>query len=146
MKTVQHILDAKGHDVYAVGPDDTVEDALRMMAHKNIGAVLVMDGERLAGIFTERHYARNVFLKGRTSPTTRVAEVMNEDVLYVEPAQSAEACMALMTDKRIRHFPVLDEGRIVGVISIGDLMKAMIDDREYDIAQLVQYMHGAGRM
>ena len=138
--TVRQILETKGHEVYSVAPDHTVEDALRMMAEKNVGAVLVKNGERLVGIFTERHYARNVFLKGRSSPTTPVRDVMAKDVIYVEPGQTAEACMALMTEKRIRHMPVLCEDRIVGVVSIGDLMKATIADREFDIEQLVLYV------
>lgn len=99
MTTVRHILDAKGHQVYSVQSTDKVADALRLMADKNVGAVLVIDDERVTGIFTERHYARNVFLKGRTSPTTLVREVMAKDVIYVEPEHTVESCMALMTAK-----------------------------------------------
>jgi CBS domain-containing protein len=142
MTIVQQILDAKGHDVYFVRPDDTVLHALQTMASKNVGAVLVKDDDRLVGIFTERHYARDVFLKGRSSPTTPVREVMETDIVYVEPGQSAEACMAVMTEKRIRHLPVLSDGRLVGVISIGDLMKSIIADREFSIDQLVRYVRG----
>ena len=141
MTTVQQILDAKGQDVYFVRPDDTVLDALEMMESKNVGAVLVKVDDRLVGIFTERHYARKVFLKGRSSPKTLIREVMETDVVYVEPGQTAEACMALMTEKRIRHLPVLRDGRLVGVISIGDLMKSIIADREFSIDQLVRYVH-----
>ena len=140
MTTVQQILDAKGHDVYFVRPDDTVLSALEMMESKNVGAVLVKVDDSLVGIFTERHYARKVFLKGRSSPKTLIREVMETDVVYVELGQTAEACMALMTDKRIRHLPVLRDGRLVGIISIGDLVKSIIADREFSIDQLVRYV------
>ena len=142
MNTVQQILDGKGHDIYFVRPDDTVLDALQMMERRNVGAMLVKEDDNLVGIFTERHYARKVFLKGRSSPKTRVREVMERDVIYVEPGQSAEACMALMTEKRIRHLPVLRDGRLVGMISIGDLMKSIVADREFNIDQLVRYVQG----
>jgi CBS domain-containing protein len=140
MTTVQQILDAKGHDVYFVRPDDTVLHALEMMEIKNVGAVLVKVDDRLVGIFTERHYARKIFLRGRSSPKTLIREVMETDVVYVEPGQTAEACMALMTEKRIRHLPVLRDGGLVGIISIGDLMKSIIADREFSIDQLVRYV------
>lgn len=142
MTTVQQILDTKGHDIYFVHPDDTVLDALRMMERKNVGALLVKDGDRLVGIFTERHYARKVFLKGRSSPKTPIREVMERDVIYVEPGQTAEVCMALMAEKQIRHLPVLRDGHLTGVISIGDLMKSIIADREFNIDQLVRYVLG----
>ena len=141
MTTVQQILDAKGHDIHFVGPDDTVLHALQMMEGKNVGAVLVKDDDRLVGIFTERQYARKIFLKGRSSPMTLIREVMETKVIYVEPGQTAEACMALMTEKRIRHLPVLRDGSLVGVISIGDLVKSIIADREFSIDQLVRYVH-----
>jgi CBS domain-containing protein len=140
MTTVQQILDAKGHDIYFVRPDDTVLSALEMMESKNVGAVLVKVDDSLVGIFTERHYARKVFLKGRSSPKTLIREVMETNVVYVEPGQTAEACMALMTEKRIRHLPVLHDERLVGIISIGDLMKSIIADREFSIDQLVRYV------
>ena len=142
MTTVQQILDAKGHDIYFVRPDDTVLHALQMMERRNVGAMLVKEDDTLVGIFTERHYARKVFLKGRSSPKTRIGEVMESNVVYVEPGQNAEACMALMIDKRIRHLPVLRDGRLVGLISIGDLMKSIIADREFNIEQLVRYVQG----
>ncbi|SDA95160.1 CBS domain-containing protein [Mesorhizobium qingshengii] len=142
MTTVQQILDAKGHDIYFVRPDDTVLHALQMMERRNVGAMLVKEDDTLVGIFTERHYARKVFLKGRSSPKTRIREVMESNVVYVEPGQNAEACMALMSDKRIRHLPVLRDGRLVGLISIGDLMKSIIADREFNIEQLVRYVQG----
>jgi len=142
MTTVQQLLDAKGQDTFFVRPDDTVLHALQIMESKDVGALLVKDDDSLVGIFTERHYARKVFLKGRASPTTRIGEVMETKVVYVEPEQTAEACMALMTEKRIRHLPVLRDGRLVGIISIGDLMKSIIADREFSIDQLVRYIHG----
>lgn len=145
MTTVRHILDTKGHVVFTVRPEDAVADALRLMASKDIGAVLVTDGDRPVGIFTERHYARRVFLKGRTSPTTSVREVMVKDVIYVEPDQTVEACMALMAAKGIRHLPVLSGGRLAGIISIGDLMKSAIAEREFNIEQLVLYVGGGTR-
>ncbi len=143
MSTVQHILEMKGSEVYGIHPDNTVEDALRLMAKKEIGAVLVMENEHPVGIFSERHYAREVFLKGRASPTTPLREVMERNLIYVEPHQTAEACMALMTEKRIRHLPVLHHGTLLGIISMGDLLKSIIADREFNIEQLVRYMQGA---
>ena len=145
MTTVAQILETKGHDVQFVRPDVMVADALRMMADKNVGSVLVKEGDRLVGIFTERHYARKVFLKGRTSPTTTIRDVMSKDVICVEPGQTAEACMALMTAKKIRHLPVLRDGDLVGIVSIGDLVKSVIADREFDIEQLVLYVGGGTR-
>lgn len=143
MTTVRHILDTKGHEVHSIQLENTVEDAIRMMAEKEIGAVLVMEGDRPVGIFSERHYARDVFLKGRTSPTTPLRDVMERNLIYVEPHQTAEACMALMTEKRIRHLPVLQKGKLLGIISMGDLLKSIIADREFNIEQLVRYMQGA---
>ncbi len=140
MGWVRDILDAKGHEIYRVGPKDMVLDALKLMAEKDIGAVLVTEGERLAGIFTERRYAREVFLKGRASPRTSVGEVMKSDVITVGPGETAEACMGLMNQHRVRYLVVMDEGRLLGLISIGDLMKSIIEDREFDIGQLVDYV------
>ena len=140
MTTVQQLLDAKGHDVYNVQPDDTVLHALQLMSSKDVGALVVMELGNLVGIFTERHYARKVFLKGRSSPTTRVREVMETQVVSVKPEYTAEACMALMAAKRIRHLPVMSEGRVVGMVSIGDLMRTIIADREFSIEQLVRYV------
>ncbi len=142
MAHVRDILAAKGFDVHSLGPDRMVLDALELMARENIGAVPVMDGDRLIGIFTERLYARDVFLKGRASPSTRLREVMETEVITVTPDQSAEDCMAVMSDKRIRHLPVMEDGTLAGIISIGDLMKTIIDDREFDIEQLVKYVRG----
>jgi CBS domain-containing protein len=140
MTTVHQILDSKGHEVHAVAPDAMVLEALKLMAEADIGAVMVMDGDRVAGIFTERLYARKVFLEGRTAPTTPVRDVMKAEVIFVRPEQSAEACMALMTEKRIRHLPVMRDDRLVGLVSIGDLMKTAIDERQFHIDQLVEYV------
>jgi len=142
MTTVQHLLDTKSREIHFVHPDDTVLDALKMMSEKDMGAVLVKDDDRLVGIFTERHYAREVFLKGKSSPKTRVREVMETRVVCVAPEQTVEACMALMTEKRIRHLPVMRDEHLVGVISIGDLLKSIIADREFTIEQLEHFIHG----
>jgi CBS domain-containing protein len=142
MTTVEQLLDAKGHEIYSVRPEDTVLDALKVMEDKNVGAVVVKDGDELVGIFTERQYARNVFLRGRSSPKTLVREVMETNVLCVGLEQTAEACMALMTNKRIRHLPVLRDERLVGIISIGDLVKSIIADREFTIEQLQHFIRG----
>ena len=139
MTTVQQLLDIK---IYSVRPDDTVLDALKMMENKDVGALVVRDGERLAGMFTERQYARRVFLKGRSSPNTQVREVMETDVLCVGPEQTADACMALMTEKRIRYIPVLRDENLVGIISIGDLLKSIIADQEFTIEQLEHFIRG----
>lgn len=142
MTTIQQLLDAKGHEIDFVRPDDTVLDALKMMENKNIGAVLVKDGGKLVGIFTERQYARKVFLKGRSSPKTLLREVMETDVICVGPEQTAETCLALMTEKRIRHLPIIRDEHLVGIISIGDLVKSIITDREITIEHLEHFIRG----
>ncbi len=142
MAWVRDILAGKDQTIHGVRPDDMVLDALKLMATQDIGAVLVTEGEALVGIFTERQYAREVFLKGRASPDTRIRDVMVADVIFVSPDDSAEDCMALMSEYRIRHLPVLSDGKLVGIISIGDLMKSIIGDREFDIDQLVNYVRG----
>ncbi len=140
MAFVRDILATKGDKVHCLGPGDTVLDALKLMASKNVGAVIITEGDAVVGIFTERKYAREVFLKGRASPNTAIREVMETDVIHVSPDESTEVCMALMSDRRIRHLAVISEGRLVGIISIGDLMKSIIDAREFDIDQLVKYV------
>jgi CBS domain-containing protein len=142
MTTVQQLLDAKGQDIYCVHPDDMVLDALRIMEKENIGSVLVEEGDMLVGIFTERQYARRVFLKGRSSPKTPIREVMTTKVICVPPEQTVEACMALMTEKRVRHLPVLRDGQLLGVISIGDLVKSIISAQQFTIEQLEHYISG----
>ena len=142
MKTVRHILDDKGHEVWCVRPDDTVFESLRRMADKGVGALLVMDGEKLVGIVTERDYARKVILEGKSSKTLHVRDVMTTRVLCVTPDRNVDECMALMTDKRVRHLPVLDQKRVVGVVSIGDLVKATIGEQQDLIDQLQHYISG----
>jgi len=140
MQTVAEILNSKGREVWAVRPDDTVLDALRTMAERDTGAVVVMDGERLAGIFTERDYARKVVLIGRASRDLAVRDIMTHSVVCVTPDRSISECMALMTEKRLRHLPVLDHKRVVGMVSIGDLVKATIEEQEFTISQLRLYV------
>lgn len=142
VSTVGEMLRIKGHDVWSIAPDATVYDALKLMADKNVGAVLVMDAGRLVGILSERDYARKIILRGRSSKETMVQEVMAARVVYVRPGQTAEECMALMTDKRIRHLPVLEDERVVGVISIGDVVKSIISQQEFIIEQLEHYISG----
>ena len=141
MTTVAEILKSKSHAaVYSVAPQDSVFQALRTMAEKEVGALLVLDGGTIAGIFTERDYARKIEVRGRSSADTRLAEVMTPDVLHVGPATTTQECMALMTDKRLRHLPVLDGGQVVGMVSIGDLVKEIISEQQFMIAQLESYI------
>lgn len=142
MKTVSQLLQQKGYNIWSIAPDTTVYNALELMAYKNIGAVLVMDGENLVGILSERDYARKVILKARFSRDTLVREIMTEKVVCVRPDQSVEECMALMTDKRIRHLPVTEGSKVIGVISIGDAVKAVISEQEFIIEQLENYISG----
>ncbi len=142
MITVGHILQEKGNRIWSVSPDTMVYDALTLMAEKNLGAVFVMDGAKIAGIFSERDYARKVTLKGKSSKETPVKEIMTKDVLFVRPNHSIEDCMALMTDKRIRHLPVMEGEQLMGVISIGDVVKAIISEHEFVIKQLENYIAG----
>ena len=141
MKTVAQMLQGKPIGVISINPDAAVLDALRLLAEKDVGAVLVMDGTRLAGIFSERDYARKVALKGKSSGDTPVSEVMTRQVVFVTLAQTNEDCMALMTQKRIRHLPVIDKDRVQGVLSIGDLVKDMISEQQFIISQLEHYIH-----
>lgn len=145
MTTVRHILEDKGCRVWSVRPGDNVFDAIRVMAAKDVGSLVVLDGRDIVGIVTERHYARNVFLKGRASPQTRVDDIMERNVVCVGPNQSIEECMALMTTKRLRHLPVTENGALLGIVSIGDLVKSIISDREFVIEQLEHYISGSAR-
>jgi CBS domain-containing protein len=142
MQTAADILKIKGHAVRSVAPTATVLDALRALAEHDIGAVLVLDGDKLVGIFSERDYARKVVLAGRSSKDSQVAEVMTAHVVCVAPQRTIEECMALMTEKRLRHLPVLDHKRVIGIVSIGDLVKATIDEQRFTIAQLQSYITG----
>jgi len=141
MKTIKEILQSKPLGVLSISPEASVLDALRLMAEKEVGALVVLENERLAGIFSERDYARKVILHGKSSKDTSVREIMTAKVVYVRPEQSVEECMALMTDKRIRHLPVLQDNRVIGVISIGDVVKEVISEQRFVIEQLEQYIH-----
>jgi len=141
VKTIQEILQAKSHKLLSISPDASVFDALKVMAEKEVGALVVLDGERLAGIFSERDYARKVILHGKSSKDTAVREIMTHKVVCVRPDQSVEDCMALMTDKRVRHLPVLEDKRVIGVISIGDVVKEVISEQKFMIEQLEHYIH-----
>ena len=143
MTTVRHVLETKGRNVWSVSPDATVYEALKVMADNNVGALVVLAGDQLKGVISERDYARKVILKGKFSRETPVSEIMSTDVVTVRPEQSIEECMALMTDKRIRHLPVLEGEKLVGVISIGDVVKAIISDKEFTIKQLENYITGS---
>ncbi len=142
MKTVRQILDKKGHDVYSVTPDDSVFTALQLMADKNIGAVVVVDNKQVVGILSERDYARKVVLHGKTSKDTPVRDIMTGKVLYVKPDNTSDECMALMADKRIRHLPVLENENLTGIISISDIVQAIIEEDKYIIEQLENYITG----
>ena len=141
MKTVAQLLKLKPAGVISIRPDVPVLDALKLLADKDVGAVLVMDGPRLVGVVSERDYARKVALKGKSSSDTPVSEIMTREVVFVTPAHTNEDCMALMTQKRTRHLPVIDNGGVVGVLSIGDLVKDAISEQQFIIDQLEHYIH-----
>ena len=141
MVTVRQLLSQKGASVRSIKPDATVFDAIARMAEHDIGSLLVMDGDEIVGIITERHYARGVVLKGKSSPATPVRDIMERRVLCVGPEQTVEHCMVLMSDKRVRHLPVLEGRKVVGILSIGDLVKSIIGDQKFIIEQLENYIH-----
>jgi len=141
MKSLKQLLDAKGSEVYSIRPDAKVIEALQLMAQKDIGALLVMEGEKLIGILSERDYARKVILHGRSSQDVQVRDIMTSGVITVEPSATVEECMALVTRKRIRHLPVCKHGALIGVVSIGDLVKEVIAEQEQTIKQLESYIH-----
>jgi CBS domain-containing protein len=142
MKTAGQLLQTKGSAVYSISPDATVFEALRLMAEKDVGALLVVEGGRLAGILSERDYARKVILFGKSSHDIPVREIMTPKVLTVQPTQTVEECMALMTQRRVRHLPVVDGERLLGLLSIGDLVKEVIAEQERTIKELESYIHG----
>ena len=142
MRTVRQLLEGKGPEVHSIAPDAPVIDAIRLMAEKFIGALLVMEGPRLVGIVSERDYARKVVLQGHSSRETPVRAIMTSPVVGVSPDDSTERCMQLVTDRRIRHLPVLDGESVVGVVSIGDLVKAVIEDQQLELDQLQRYIVG----
>ena len=141
MKTISQLLQAKGREIHSIAPGARVFDALRLMADKNVGALVVLDDGKLAGIFSERDYARKVILLGKSSHDIAVREIMTAKVITVHPGQTIEECMALMTAKRIRHLPVTEGERLIGVLSIGDLVKEVIAEQEQTIRQLESYIH-----
>ncbi|HEV2622826.1 MAG TPA: CBS domain-containing protein [Frateuria sp.] len=140
MRQVRHLLEGKGSDVYAIAPDAPVLEAIRQMAERRVGALVVMEGDRLAGIVSERDYARKVILQGRSSAQTAVSDIMSAAPLTVSPETDVFDCMRLCTDRRVRHLPVIEHQRVVGVISIGDLVKAVIDVQAEQIEQLQRYI------
>ena len=141
MTTVRHLLDRKGRTIHRIGPDDPVLEAIRLMAEHHVGALLVMQGEQLVGVVSERDYARKVILLGRSSGETPVRQIMSSPVVTVSPESTVDECLRLVTERRIRHLPVLQGGRVAGVISIGDLVKAVIEDQQATIEQLETYIH-----
>lgn len=142
MKLVKHLLDSKGRHIVSVAPDTSVLDAIKIMADKTVGSLLVMDDDKICGIITERDYARKVIIKGRASESTMVSEIMTADVLTTSSAQTVNSCMELMSEKRIRHLPVVEDNHVIGMISIGDLVQAIISDQQEEIEHLEQYISG----
>ncbi len=140
MKLVKHLLDSKGREIISIVGDASVLDAIRMMAERSVGSLLVMDDGELKGIVTERDYARKVIIKGRSSKSTQVREIMTTDVFTAAPDQTVNECMTTMTERRIRHLPVIEDGKLAGLISIGDLVQAIISDQQEEIQQLEQYI------
>jgi len=142
MKLVKHLLDSKGREVISIDPQASVYDAIKLMADHGIGSLLVMDGDELKGIVTERDYARKVIIKGRSSESTQVGEIMTTDLVTTTSAQTVNECMTMMSERRIRHLPVMSGNEVVGMISIGDLVQAIISDQQEEIAQLENYISG----
>ena len=142
MRSVRQLLEAKAPEVFAIGPDAPVVDAIRLMAEKRIGALLVMQSGKLAGIVSERDYARKVVLQGRSSSDTPVRDIMTAQVVTIGLDDTAEHCMQLVTDRRIRHLPVVDAGHVLGVVSIGDMVRAVIEDQQLELDQLQRYIAG----
>lgn len=140
--TVSHLLASKGKAVWAIPPDETVFTALQFLAEKNVGALVVLEGDQLMGILSERDYARKVMLRGKSSMDTPVREIMTTKVITVHPAQTLGECMEQMTHHRIRHLPVVENGEVIGLISIGDLVKAMLQQQEFFLEQLENYIVG----
>lgn len=145
MKTVREMLLKKGNKIHSISPNQKIFEALQLMAEKDVGALLVLDGENLVGIISERDYARKVALEGKSSKDSPVSEIMSTKVMYVKLDSSTDDCMALMINKKIRHLPVYDKGKLVGVISIGDVVNAIIDEKEFEIDQLVRYITDSRR-
>ena len=142
MSTVRELLTIKGHDIWSIAPQAMAYEALQLMSEKDVGALLVVVKGKLVGIFSERDYARKVVLEGRSSRDTQVAQLMSHEVLYVGPQNTTEDCMALMTAKRVRHLPVMENNRLIGIVTIGDVVKQVIADRQFAIDQLEKYITG----
>jgi CBS domain-containing protein len=142
MKKVKALLQGKGQHVWSISSQESVLHALEVLSEKGVGALLVMDGGNLVGIISERDYARKIALRGKSSVDTKVADIMVEDVLYVTPEHTTEDCMSLMSNRRIRHLPVLDNGQVVGMLSIGDLVKNLLEEQKSTIEQLENYIRG----
>ena len=142
MKLVKHLLDSKGQQIVTIVPGASVFDAIKLMADETVGSLIVMDGEELLGIVTERDYARKVILKGRSSDNCKVSEIMSTDVMTASSSQTVNECMEIMTERSIRHLPVVDDDRVVGMISMRDLVQAIISDQQEEIEQLEHYISG----
>lgn len=142
MKRIQTLLKKKGYDVWSIAPDASVYDAIHLMAEKGVGALIVMDGPKLVGVISERDYARKIILEGRSSEKTKISEIMSSEVITVGPDNRIEECMAMMTERRIRHLPVLDGDKVLGVISLGDLVKYIIAEQQFVIEQMERYING----
>ena len=140
MRTIRDILQEKGFDIYAITPESSVFQALQLMAEKNVGALMVMTGDTVEGLISERDYARKIVLKGRLSRDVPVREIMSPEIVAIGPEEDVERCMTLMTHKRVRHLPVFENGRLIGLISIGDLVKAITAEQQFIIDQLVHYI------
>jgi CBS domain-containing protein len=140
MASIKQVLQNKGHDICSIGPEASVYDAIAKMAQEEVGALVVLEGDSLVGVLSERDYARKVVLQGRSSRDTKIKDIMTTRVAYARLEQSVEDCMAVMTEKRIRHLPVMDGDKLVGVISIGDLVKSIIEEQQHVIEQLEQYI------
>ena len=142
MKRIQTLLKKKGYDVWSIAPDASVYDAIHLMAEKAVGALIVMDGSKLVGVISERDYARKIILEGRSSENTKISEIMSSEVITTGPDNRIEECMAIMTERRIRHLPVLDGNEVLGVISLGDLVKYIIAEQRFVIEQMERYING----
>lgn len=142
MKLIKHLLDRKGRDIISIKPEDSVLDAIRLMAEKGIGSLVVMEDQELLGIMSERDYARKVIIKGRSSESTAVSEIMTANVITTSSSETVNDCMSVMTEKKIRHLPVVEDNAVIGMISIGDLVEAIISDQQEEIEQLEHYISG----
>lgn len=142
MQTVRQLLEEKGHVVWSIGPDESVYDAIKLMAEKGIGALIVVEHAKPIGMLSERDYARKVILAGRFSKDTKIREIMTTQIFFADPQQSIQECMSIMTEKRVRHLPVMDGDQLIGIISIGDLVKAIIAEQQFVISQLEHYISG----